>query len=711
MKYRYWLVLFLSVLVVCAALFGLFYNRARKDAINNLNDQQLIIALQTKKGIEGFFRFHRDSLVRNAAQRHVVNLNHEGRASMEIIYNAFSENVAGVTRVDEKGRIVYTFPYDAKSIGRDISFQPHMREILKTHKPVMSDVFTAVQGFRTIALHVPVFDGETFKGTLGFLIRFEHIAREYLENIRIGRDGYAWLISKEGIELFCPVPGHNGRSVFENCKDFPSILSMAREMMEGKKGITTYEYDMVRGRKTASEVKHAVYVPINLVNTFWSIVIATPDSEVVGALSEFRSNLLIIFGILILFSIPSSYFGARAWKILSEETKRKEAEESLRKSEERYRALFDSSVDSIIILSRDRTPIDLNAAAAKLFGFSGKDEFLKRTVENGSPEYQPDGSLSSVKAREMMEIAFDKGSHAFEWIHKKVDGTEFPSAVLLSRMTYQGKEVLQASIRDISDQRAAEKERLEMEKRILHSQKLESLGVLAGGLAHEFNNILTVIQASLEIVLIELKKGSPVTISYIDGALDASKKAGDLTSRMLAYAGKSVISAKKKVDLNTVAQTSLALCRASIEGNVEVHLNGAMHLPSINADVNQVQQVAINLITNAFEAIGPKKGSIIVSTGVEDCDNGRLKGNAIEDSQAAPGRFVFLEVADTGCGIDEATRKHLFEPFYSTRFLGRGLGLPAILGIVRSHGGAIFIDSTPNKGTTIRVLFPAKSEK
>lgn len=274
-------------------------------------------------------------------------------------------------------------------------------------------------------------------------------------------------------------------------------------------------------------------------------------------------------------------------------------------------------------------------------------------------------------------------------------------------MTYRGKVVLQASVRDISAQQAAEKDRLEMERRILHSQKLESLGVLAGGLAHEFNNILTVIQAGLEIVRMEAQKGLPVTTSYIDGALDASQKAADLTAKMLAYAGKSVISVKKKVDVNAVVQTGLALCRASVGDNVEIRLDGAVGLPGINADANQVQQVVINLITNSLEAIGSHKGSITVRTGVEDCDEECLKVNAVEESECVPGLFVSIEVTDTGCGIDEASRKLLFEPFYTTRFLGRGLGLPAILGIVRSHKGAIFLDSAPKKGASFRVLFPA----
>ena len=705
MRYKYWLILFVLVLAVCAALFTLFYNEVKKDAIKNLNNHQLVIAEQTKKGIEGFFRFHTDILVKNASYKNIINLDSEGKRNMEVIYSAFSDNVAGVTRVDEKGRIEYTFPYDAKSIGRDISFQSHIREIMKTRKPVMSDVFTAVQGFRAIALHVPVFEGTTFRGTIGFLIRFENIAREYLENIRIGNDGYAWLISKEGIELYCPVPGHIGHSVFENCKDFPSIIAMAREMTLGEKGITVYEYNMVRDRKTTTKVKHAVYLPINVVNTYWSIVIATPDSEVLGAVSKFRTKLAVIFGLLLLFGIPSSYFGARAWKILAEETKRKETERALRESEERYRTLFDSSVDSIIIISQELTPIDLNPAALKLFGFSSKDEFMKRTVVSGSPEYQPDGVPSSVKAKEMINIALEKGSHVFEWTHKKVDGTEFPAVVLLSKMIVDGRVAIQSSVRDISDQKRAEERRLEMEKRVLHSQKMESLGVLAGGLAHVLNNILTVIQTNLEIAAMEIKQPSQGCTPYIKGAIDATRNAAELTDQILAYAGKSVVPMVRTIDLNAMVETGLMLCKASIPQNISLDFRRDAHLPQVTADAGQVQQAIVNLVTNAAEAIGQTEGSIIVGTGIEDYDALRLEESRINE-RPDPGRFIFFEVSDTGCGMDASAQQLMFDPFYTTKFTGRGLGVPAVLGIIRRHRGAIFVRSTPGLGTTVRVLLP-----
>ena len=705
MRYKYWLILFLLVLFASGALFVIFYNEIKNDAIERLNNRQLVIAEQTRKAIEGFFSFHINILYKNAIDRNIIELSKEGKINMALLYNSFADNVASVSRVDEKGFIIHTVPFDLKSINRDISYQPHIKEIMRTRRPVMSDVFTAVQGFRAIALHVPVFKGDTFKGTIGFLIRFEGIAKRYLESIRIGDNGYAWLISRDGVELYCPVPGHTGKTVFENCKDFPSIINMAREMVQGKSGTTTYQYNMIRGSTVQTETKHAVYMPIKTVNTFWSIVVATPDSEVLGAIGKFRTKLIIIFGVILLVGIPTSYFGARAWGILSEETKRKEAERALSESEESYRALFDSSVDSITILTPEGAAIDMNPSAVRLFGAQSKEEMLQLTPADVSPEYQPDGSLSSVKAKEMIGIALEKDSHFFEWVNKRVDGTEFLSTILLSKMVFNGQLALQTSIRDITEERRIWNERFETEKKIIHSQKLESLGMLAGGLAHDFNNMLTIIQTNLEIALMELREDPPGAVSYINSAMEASRRVAEVTSQMLAYAGKSVISIREPINLNNIVQTSIVLCNASIPDNVALRFEGGRELPSVAADAGQIKQAVINLINNSSEAIGTNDGSITVTTGIGDYDEQILLKSRV-DEKPAPGRFVFVEIADTGCGMDEEAQRLLFEPFFTTKFIGRGLGMPAILGIVRAHHGAIFVESAMSKGTTIRVILP-----
>jgi hypothetical protein len=183
-----------------------------------------------------------------------------------------------------------------------------------------------------VALHEPVFEKKP-SGQSGVLIRFEK-SRRTISKHRIV-DSAMLAVLEGGGGTLLPVPGTSEDRVSRNAKN-PSIITMAREMTRGGQGTTTYRYDMIRDKRVTTEVKHAVYLPINVVNTYWSIVVATPDREVVGAVARFRTRLLVIFGILIIFGIPSSYYGARAggsWR----RGKRKEAEASIRKSEECYR--------------------------------------------------------------------------------------------------------------------------------------------------------------------------------------------------------------------------------------------------------------------------------------------------------------------------------------------------------------------------------------
>lgn len=255
---------------------------------------------------------------------------------------------------------------------------------------------------------------------------------------------------------------------------------------------------------------------------------------------------------------------------------------------------------------------------------------------------------------------------------------------------------------DVSLQHKAEAERMALERELLHAQKLESLGVLAGGIAHDFNNLLMAISGHIELAMPQV----PGSVGgHLDQAARAAQIATDLTRQMLAYTGKGrfVI---KPIDLDNVVRENLQLLRASIAKSIVLDIQLATALPLIEADAGQVQQVTMNLITNAADAIGDRVGRITALTGVQTCDAATLRRSRVEVVPAA-GDFVFLEVRDDGCGMESETLERLFEPFFTTRATGRGLGMSAILGIVRSHHGAIFVDSAPGQGTSFRVLFPA----
>jgi signal transduction histidine kinase/ActR/RegA family two-component response regulator len=243
------------------------------------------------------------------------------------------------------------------------------------------------------------------------------------------------------------------------------------------------------------------------------------------------------------------------------------------------------------------------------------------------------------------------------------------------------------------------------EERLRQTQKLESLGILAGGIAHDFNNLLTGILGNISLALDKEPNLSPRR-RYLEDAIQASERAADLTRQLLAYSGKGRF-AIQNIDLSELVTQISALIQTSISKNVHVSMDLAEGLPCIEADATQLQQIVMNLIINAAEAHPPDvEGHVTVETGVAHVNDAYLRNTLAADS-AGPGEYVYIEVRDSGCGIDPATLSKIFDPFFTTKFLGRGLGLAAVLGIVRGHHGALKVISKPGKGSTFRVLFPA----
>ncbi len=269
------------------------------------------------------------------------------------------------------------------------------------------------------------------------------------------------------------------------------------------------------------------------------------------------------------------------------------------------------------------------------------------------------------------------------------------------------------ALQDITGRKQAEKRRISLERQVQHSQKLESLGVLAGGIAHDFNNLLTIILGNADLAMDQLLPHSPARENLRE-IEKTSRLAAELARQMLAYSGRGrfVI---EPIDLNDTLREMGQLLDVSISKRVVIKYDLAQNLPVFDGDLTQIRQVIMNLITNASEAVGEIDGVIDLSTGARHCDGGYL-GDGDEASRTAAceplseGVYTYVEVADTGCGMEAETIKKIFDPFFTTKFTGRGLGMSAVLGIVRGHKGALKISSEVEKGTTIRVLFPANED-
>jgi len=259
------------------------------------------------------------------------------------------------------------------------------------------------------------------------------------------------------------------------------------------------------------------------------------------------------------------------------------------------------------------------------------------------------------------------------------------------------------TIQDVTEHRQQDEERRQLESRLLQTQKLESLGVLAGGIAHEFNNLLTSILGNADLALLDLPPGSPVRESIL-AIESSSRRAAEVSQQMLAYSGRGRFVVGPLV-LSHLVRGMMRMLELTVSKKTLLRADLADNLPAIDADAGQLRQVVMNLVANAAEAVGDGEGSIHITTSAVGCDSGHPLVDYLGE-EMRPGRYVLLEVADSGIGMNAATLARVFEPFFSTKFTGRGLGLPAVLGIVRGHQGAIQIDSQPGRGTTFRVFLP-----
>lgn len=258
--------------------------------------------------------------------------------------------------------------------------------------------------------------------------------------------------------------------------------------------------------------------------------------------------------------------------------------------------------------------------------------------------------------------------------------------------------------RDLTEKRRMEAEQRRMEERVREAQRLESLGVMAAGVAHDFNNLLSAVVGNADLVEQSLPKDSSLKAST-GQILTASRRGAQLCRQLLAYVGQRQ-RAFTQFDPGLLAIELADLLRVSINKKADLELVFPRDLPAVIGDSGQLQQVIINLVLNASEALSDQPGIIRVTAGTMPVSRQFIANAAVAGEKSSAGEHVFFEVSDTGCGMGNETLRRVFDPFFTTKFLGRGLGLAAVSGIVRAHGGLLTVDSSPGKGSTFRVLLP-----
>ena len=386
----------------------------------------------------------------------------------------------------------------------------------------------------------------------------------------------------------------------------------------------------------------------------------------------------------------------------SELGERKRAEEQLRSAENFLNTVVNNIPHMIFVKdAQDLRFVRFNQAGEELVGMTtgamlGKSDYdLFPEEEAAFFEKKDRETLASGKMLDISEEPLDTPSGR-RYLHTK--------KIPVLDTDGQPKYLLGIS-EDITEHKLEQERQRALERKLQETQKLESLGVLAGGIAHDFNNLLVSILGNVGLVLVDLESDSPVR-EPVEQIKVAAQRAADLTRQMLAYSGKGRF-VMQRINLNSVITEITQLLQVSINKNAQLRFDLMPNLPPIEGDVTQVRQVLMNLIVNASDAIGERAGTIGLTTGIVQADHEYLS-NSFMAPDLPEGHYAFVEVTDNGQGMDKETQAKIFDPFFTTKFTGRGLGLAAVLGIVRGHGGTIKVYSEIGQGSVFRVLFPIK---
>lgn len=389
-------------------------------------------------------------------------------------------------------------------------------------------------------------------------------------------------------------------------------------------------------------------------------------------------------------------------RALRHAVERKRTEQRLRESEARIRAVLETAVDPILTFNKAGQIETVNPACETLFGYQSTELIgtnVFHLLDGPFRRQEEDRFTASLR----VAGAAGLGTHQ-EVVGQRKNGTTFPLDFVISEVGLDERRLFTILIRDLTERRQAVAARLRLEARLQHAQKMESLSVLAGGIAHQFNNLLQAILGNVDLALMELPADARVR-PFLHEAEAATLRAAELSKHMLAYSGKGrfvVLAAS----LNEIVEQTTDLLQILAVPRAKLVFDLAPELPLVEVDAEQIKQALVNLVANAAEAIDTPPGIIQVRTGTVHLEQ-QVAGQALFEEDLADGNYVYLEVADNGHGMDEATKAKIFDPFFTTKFPGRGLGLAAVQGIVSGHGGAIRVSSRPHEGATFTLLFPS----
>ena len=430
-------------------------------------------------------------------------------------------------------------------------------------------------------------------------------------------------------------------------------------------------------------------IPVTL-----SLLLRSPQDVVTLTPAPWWNRERALLALALVAGVALSVF---AWVLLLRKRVREQtADIALEK--ERYRSLVDHAPDIVFGSDLNGKLVSANPAAERLLGYT-QAELVGGDIWDLIRADQQEAARNHAR-----RLIAGESPGPWECTFRTKSGGALTVEVNSTVVHKDGKPVaVHGILRDAT-------ERHRLEEQLRQAQKMEAVGRLAGGVAHDFNNLLTVILGNARLLQKTIRRHGLGYPDEVDAVLKAGEAAADLTRQLLYYSGKGQFLVEP-VDLSDCMRSLGPLLRAAVPKSVEIRLELAPGLPAVESDRGQVKQIATNLVLNAAEAIGEEDAGVVrLATRLQEV-TGPDTRDSITGEYMPAGVYVALEVSDTGCGMDAETTSRIFDPFFTTKFTGRGLGLPAVAGAVKAHGGGIELETSPGAGSRFCVLLPASSRR
>jgi PAS domain S-box-containing protein len=686
------------VLVVFLYLFYSTYKDNKDRVLKEFNSQQFALAKQAARSIETFFIYYQEELQFLSKISFISELNDQGKILLSDFYKIHSDQIEAISFVDTKGILRFTYPINESAIGTDVSGQEHVKAVLNTHKPTISDVFTSVQGYKAIAYHVPIIKDGEYRGSLAVLIPLDKLGKRFIENITTRKTGYGWVITENGIVLFNPATGQTGRSVKDTYSKFPSVINLLDLITKEREGTTTCMISSQADVHTILSKTLTAFYRVPLGNTFWTIIIFTPEKEVYSTLTTVRNRLYIFLILVVLAMAFYFYMTFRASSLLKEEKKRKIIENTLIESEKRFRIMFESSPAGIILIDEKGTIIEVNSSFCETLGYS-REELLSNNIRLFSAptrEEEINSNIAKILSGTTMKN---------EVTNFRKDGTACNISLYETRFILpDGKPGILSVSNDITEKKQANMELIAAKEKAEESDRLKS--AFLTNMSHELRTPLNAIIGYSGLMIdtgLDTETNSNLKIisnsafqllSLVEDIIDISM----IESEQIQVLNKKVEVNSLLTDIkNYIEDERLKINKTGIK----LVLNSQNELTEryILTDSRKLRQVIIILLKNALK---------FTPEGLIEFGYKEFKKNNTD--------YLKFLVKDTGIGIDKNQCDAIFNIFrqlddtHSRNYGGTGIGLTIAKKTIEILGGEIWVESEIGKGSEFYFTIPCISD-